>query len=109
MHYALAAVTGHVVKLSQSASSAQLCSCQPPMGLRGLVAEQAKDVYLGTAGPPDRVLHETTMHLQAIRVDGQDAEAGLFSPVPCHPSSIQGHQGSKSLPPKGDRFPLCTV
>ena len=51
---------------------------------------------------PNAVLRGMEAQLCTDRVDGQDTETGLFTPVLQHPSSIQGHKRGKAIIPRGD-------
>jgi len=92
--------------------------CQPSMGRTSLHGEFCGGTghqgvpQLYSWGPAAEGLSPNTVswgmetQLCVNKVDGQDAETGLFTPVLQHPASIQRHARAKSDIPGGDGFPL---
>jgi len=92
--------------------------CQPSMGKSSLHGEfcagtgHQRVSQLHSCGPTAQGLSINTMlwgmetQLCINKVDGQDAETGLFTPVLQHPTSIQRHARGNSVIPGGDGFPL---
>ena len=92
--------------------------CRPSMGKSSIHGEfcgrtgHQRVSQLYSCGPTAEGLSINTMlwgmetQLCTVRVDGQDAETGLFTPVLQHPNSFYGHARGESVLPGGDSFPL---